>query len=91
MFSVMRTIFVSCDKTTQGLGDSALSLQASLVEAEAGRQKAEEALQAAHAALAACRRKSDTYRRENRALLAKYDDWLKSLVDKRGSEGPLHD
>ena len=60
-----------------------------MAEAEAGRQRAEEALQAAHAALTASKRKADTYRRENRALLANYDDWLKSLVAQRGSEAPL--
>ena len=42
------------------------------------------------AALTATRRKADAYRRENRALLANYDDWLKSMVAERGSQLALN-
>ena len=41
------------------------------------------------AALTATRRKADAYRRENRALLANYDDWLESMIGDRGSHHAL--
>jgi len=41
------------------------------------------------AAVTATRRKADAYRRENRALLANYDDWLESMISDRGSHHAL--
>ena len=66
-----------------------LCTQAALAEAETGRQRAEEGLHVAHAAVAASKGNADTYRRENRELLAKYDDWLMELVAQRGADVSL--
>jgi hypothetical protein len=52
-------------------------------EAEAARREAEDSAAGQAAALAATRRRADTYREENRALLANYDDWLRTLVGSR--------
>jgi hypothetical protein len=50
-------------------------------EADAARRAAEDSAAGQAAALAATRRRADTYREENRALLANYDDWLRTLVE----------
>ena len=65
--------------------------QAALAETEAGRQRAEESLRVAHEAVAASKGNADTYRRENRELLAKYDDWLMDLVEQRGADMSLNE
>ena len=52
-------------------------------EADAARRAAEDSAAGQAAALAATRRRADTYREENRALLANYDDWLRTLVESR--------
>ena len=52
-------------------------------EADAARRAAEDSAAGQAAALAATRRRADTYREENRALLANYDDWLRTLVGSR--------
>ena len=50
-------------------------------EADVARRAAEDSAAGQAAALAATRRRADTYREENRALLANYDDWLRTLVE----------
>lgn len=50
--------------------------QASLLEASAGRERAEAELAAALSMLGTVRRQLAAYRDENAALLASYDDWL---------------
>ena len=52
-------------------------------DADAARRAAEDSAAGQAAALAATRRRADTYREENRALLANYDDWLRTLVESR--------
>lgn len=54
--------------------------QEALHEAEEGRRVAEDAATSQTAALAATKRRADTYRDENRALLSNYDEWLRTLV-----------
>jgi len=59
-------------------------------EAEEARRAAVDAAAGQAAALAATKRRADTYREENRALLANYDDWLRTLVSaKNGQPGEL--
>jgi hypothetical protein len=55
-------------------------MQEAAREADAARRAAEDSAAGQAAALAATRRRADTYREENRALLANYDDWLRTLV-----------
>lgn len=57
-------------------------------EADVARRAAEDSAAGQAAALAATRRRADTYREENRALLANYDDWLRTLVQSRPGNPP---
>ena len=61
------------------------------MEAEAGRQRAEEDLHIAHEAVAASKGNAVKYRRENQELLAKYDDWLIELVAQKGAGVSLNE
>lgn len=65
--------------------------QVALVEMERERLRLEESLQNAHEAAANLRTDADTYRRENRELLANYDDWLNTLVECGSVDTPLPD
>lgn len=58
--------------------------QAAMHDAEEGRRIAEDAAASQTAALAATKRRADTYREENRALLSNYDEWLRTLVSAKG-------
>jgi hypothetical protein len=51
-------------------------LQASLLEAVSGRERASAELEATLSALGSAKRQLAAYREENAALLASYDDWL---------------
>jgi uncharacterized protein (DUF58 family) len=63
--------------------------QVALEEMEAERLRLEESLQDAHAAVENARTDADTYKRENRELLANYDDWLNTLVESGGASTTL--
>lgn len=70
--------------------ESSHPLQEAVREAEEARRAAVDAAAGQAAALAATKRRADTYREENRALLANYDDWLRTLVSaKNGQPGGL--
>ena len=58
---------------------------------EAERLQLEASLHNAHEAAANLRTDADTYRRENRELLANYDGWLKTLVECESVGTPLAD
>ncbi|KAL4436968.1 hypothetical protein ABPG75_004107 [Micractinium tetrahymenae] len=58
-------------------------LEGSLGEMASAKTRSEEAYESSQAALESMRRKLETYKRENRNLLASYDSWLKGVVAQR--------
>ncbi|KAL4430551.1 hypothetical protein ABPG77_005791 [Micractinium sp. CCAP 211/92] len=58
-------------------------LEGSLGEMSSAKTRSEEAYEGSQAALESMRRKLETYKRENKNLLASYDSWLKGVVAQR--------
>lgn len=58
-------------------------LEGSLGEMSSAKARSEEAYEGSQAALESMRRKLETYKRENKNLLASYDSWLKGVVAQR--------